>query len=173
MYLMNSKLKGGNWMFRFLKKLFGQSENEQGGEQVQEMVAPVEEKKELTLESPLVKKELKQANRRETQITLSSNDLMQMAQKLKAKGEYYRAEQLIRDGVKGATNNPDLWWLLLEIEEPLNRKGRAYYCVEQIVQMEPENEKALEKLEELQPYIDEQLNYFIEYKMAPEFYRLK
>lgn len=160
-------------MFRFLKKLFGQSEKENGVEKSQAMGTSVEEKVEPKLEPQPVKKESKLANRRETQITLSSKDLIQMARNLKVKGEYYRAEQLIRDGVKGAIDNPDLWWLLLEIEEPLNRKGRAYYCVEQIVQMDPENEIALEKLEELQPYIDEQLNYFIEYKMAPEFYRLK
>ncbi|AZR73531.1 hypothetical protein BBF96_09115 [Anoxybacter fermentans] len=106
-------------------------------------------------------------------LILTSSDLMQMARKLKEKGEYVRAEQILKDGVKEGVNNIKLWWLLLEIEESLNRIGRAYYCIEKILEMEPENEKALEKLEEIKPLVDKELSYYIEYKMAPEFYKIK
>lgn len=108
-----------------------------------------------------------------SRITLSSADLMHMAEKLKGKGEYYRAEQLLRDGVKDALNNQEFWALLLEVEEPLNRKGRAYYCIEHILQMDPENEIALKKYDELKLVVDGDLGYFIEYKLAPEFFKLQ
>ena len=108
-----------------------------------------------------------------SQIRLSSNDLLHMAQKLKSKGEFYRAEQLLRDGVKEALDSMDYWELLLEIEEPLNRKGRAYYCLEKILTIDPENENAQEKFTELQAVVDNNLAYYIEYKLAPEFYKLQ
>ncbi len=148
----------------FFKKLFGLEETKKSGS---------ENLIDLNRESYNLEEVFEERGINQGNVTLGSKDLIQMALKLKSKGEYFRAEQLLRDGARGDKDNPELWRLLFEIAEPLNRLGRAYFCMEQIIRLEPENEVALEKIEELKPLIDKQLNYFIEYKMAPEFYKLK
>lgn len=104
---------------------------------------------------------------------LSGQDVMQMARKLQSKGELHRAEQLLRDGVNEAVEDPEYWLLLAGVEESLNRKGRAYYCIEQILHRNATDKRAQQKMEELRDAIDTDLSYFIEYKLAPEFYRLQ
>lgn len=122
---------------------------------------------------PISQNEVKETTEWKGRLILTSHDVIQMARKLQGKGELYRAEQLLRDGVKEAIQNVEYWWLLVEIEEPLNRKGRAYYCIEQILQLDEHSELAQQKRSELQKLIDTDLSYFIEYKLAPEFYRLR
>ena len=106
-------------------------------------------------------------------LTLASNDLIKMAEKLVGKGEYYRAEQVLRDGVQDGQDNIKLWQLLLDIEEELGREGRIYYCYEQIIRLNPEIEMEREKYEELKEKLDQDMSLYIEYRLAPEFYKLK
>lgn len=159
-------------LFKFLANLF-KGRDSVRTEEVGEPSQVTLEEKPVPGEVP--QKQAEHVNKEDcwtSRITLSSTDLMHMAEKLKSKGEYYRAEQLLRDGVKDALDNQEFWALLLEVEEPLNRKGRAYYCIEHILQMDPENENALKKYDELKLVVDGDLGYFIEYKLAPEFFKL-
>ncbi|MCK4259721.1 MAG: hypothetical protein KAX49_12130 [Halanaerobiales bacterium] len=153
-------------IIQFFKKLFGGEKEKTNEEELKKVV-------KLGGESYLFKEVSEEKGDNQINLTFGSKDLMQMAVKLKNKGELFRAEQLLRDGVYEDINNAELWWLLFGIAEPLNRLGRAYFCIEQIIRLEPENEFAKEKIIELKSLVDKHLNYFVEYKMAPEFYKLK
>lgn len=171
-------------LFRFITRLFGRKGGKEREESASEWNVTAEC---MEAPEPEIQKEAKVVAHRSPsdppadsimegwrgRLVLSSMDLMQIARKLQNKGEYYRAEQLLRDGVRNALQNLEYWWLLFEIEEPLNRKGRALYCLEQILQLNENYEPAIEKVGELKKLIDTDLSYFIEYKLAPEFYRLK
>ncbi len=147
-----------------LKNIFGRRE----ADSVSVVKPPVSEKITSTDKFVQLSADAGQSN-----LTLSGSDLMKMSKKLVGKGEYSRAELLIRDGVREMVDNLDIWLLLLIIEESLGRSGRAYYCLEQILDHDPGNEELLEKAEKLKEVIDKHLNQFIEYKLAPEFFKLK
>lgn len=108
----------------------------------------------------------------EKKLKLTAQDLIKMGHKLVGKREFRRAEQLLRDAVQETQNDPEIWWLLFTIAEPLKRFGRAYYCLERIQEFDPENEQVIEKLDELKQLLDKQIDYYIEYKLAPDFYKL-
>lgn len=123
--------------------------------------------------TPAERTEVKEIEGWKGRLILSGQDLIQMARNLQARGEFHRAELLLRDGAKESAENLEYWRLLFEIEEPLNRKGRAYFCIEQILRLDENTEWAQQRQDELKKLIDTDLSYFIEYKLAPEFYRLK
>lgn len=130
------------------------------------------ETKERSFPPQNAPKEQKLARTVDQHLVLRSKDLLQMTEKLVNKGEYLRAEQLIKDGVTDLADNPEIWWLLLKIAEELGRVGRVFFCLEKLLTFEPEATELLEKKEKLQTTLDKRLDYFIEYKLAPEFYKL-
>ena len=108
----------------------------------------------------------------EQKLVLRGPDLLQMTEKLVNKGEYQRAEQLIKDGVLDLVDRPEIWWLLLKIGYELGRFGRVFFCLEKLLIFEPENLELLEQQAKLKVTLDKRLDYFIEYKLAPQFYKL-
>lgn len=108
----------------------------------------------------------------EQKLVLRGADLLQMTEKLVEKGEYHRAEQLIKDGVLDLADSSEIWWLLFKIGQELGRYGRVFFCLEKLLILEPENCQLLEQQTKLKAILDKRLDYYIEYKLAPQFYKL-
>lgn len=87
---------------------------------------------------------------------------------LKEIGRDEDAEILLRQIIEEKEEHVRTWFVLAEHFTGLNQKGRAYYCYKKILEYQPTNNKAQQKVEELKTKVWDRADYLWEYNQEKD-----